>query len=78
MTVVNQKHFLEPATETAIKRIKRILQSRPAYFQDREWVHEIIIKELCANTVELNYDQILLAESYLIDFALAQEEVRNV
>ena len=78
MTVVNQKHFIEPATETAIERIKRILKSRPAYFKDREWVHEIIIKELCANTVELNYDQILLAESYLIDFALAQEAVRNV
>ena len=78
MTVVNQKHFIEPATETAIERIKRILKSRPAYCKDREWVHEIIIKELCANTVELNYDQILLAESYLIDFALAQEEVRNV
>ena len=76
MTVVNQKHFLEPATEKAIDRIKGILSRFE--ITDKHICHEMIVKELCANPVPLDYTQIEIAESQLIDFVLAQEEERRV
>jgi len=67
---------LEPATEKAIARIKKIIKRFEIH--DNEICHEIIVKELCANTVPLDFDQIEFAESYLIDFVIAQREVRYV